>query len=67
MAVAGRQVEFAQQGNVRVGRVVDHVVDSAAGIVAQRERIAVQVPTETGGTATVIGERIRAVHVVTCL
>ena len=66
MAVASRQVEFAQQGNVRVGRVVDRVV-SDTGVVAERERVAFQVPTETGGTATVIGERIRAVHVVTCL
>ena len=64
MAVSSRQVEFAEQGNVRVGRVVDRVVDANTGLVAERERVAVQVPTETGGTATVIGERIRAVHVV---
>ena len=67
MAVASRQVEFAQEGDVRVGRVVDHVVDTGTGLVAERERIAVQVPTEFGGTATVIGERIRAVHVVNLL
>ena len=67
MAVAARQVEFAQQGNVRVGRVVDQVVDSSTGLLAKRERIAVQVPTETGETATLIGERITAVHMVTCL
>ena len=66
MAVS-REVDFAQQGNVRVGRVVDRMVDADTGVVAERERIAFQVPTETGGTATVIGERIRAVHVVTCL
>ena len=64
MAYVGRQVEVAREGDVAVGRVVDHVVDSRTGFVAERERIAVQVPTEDGGTAVVMGERIRAVRVV---
>ena len=67
MAVASRQVEFAQEGDVRVGHVVDHVVDASTGLVAERERVAVHVPTEYGGTATVVGERIRAAHVVNFL
>ena len=64
MAYVGRQVEVAREGDVAVGRVVDHVVDPRTGFVAERERIAVQVPTEDGGTAVVMGERIRAVRVV---
>lgn len=65
MALAhGRQVQVAQEGDVTVGRVVDTVIDTETGIVAERERIAVQVPTEDGGTALVIGEKIRATRVV---
>ena len=64
MAYVGRQVEVAREGDVAVGRVVDHVVDPRTGFVAERERVAVQVPTEDGGTAVVMGERIRAVRVV---
>ena len=64
MAYVGRQVEVAREGDVAVGRVVDHVVDSRTGLVAERERIAVRVPTEDGGTAVVMRERIRAVRMV---
>ena len=64
MAYVGRQVEVAREGDVAVGRVVDRVVDPRTGLLAERERIAIKVPTEDGGTAVVTGERIRAVRVV---
>ena len=64
MALAGRRVEVATEGNVAVGRVVDTVVDTERGFVAQRERVAFQVPNAFGGTDVVVGERLRAVRVV---
>ena len=46
MALAGRQVQYAQDDGVRIGRVVDTVVDPNSGVAAQRERIGVAVPTK---------------------
>ena len=65
MAVAhGREVQVAKEGDVAVGRIVDRYIDTENGIVAEVEQFAVQVPTEDGGTATVVGERIRAAKIV---
>ena len=64
MALAGRQVQVHQDGGVTVGRVVDTVIDPRSGLVAERERVAVQVPTRDGGTAVLVGEKIRAARVV---
>ena len=65
MAVAhGRQIRVARKGDVAVGRIVGTIIDPETGMVAEVERIAVQVPTEDGGTATVVGKRIRATKIV---
>ena len=64
MALAGRQVEYAQKGDVKVGRVVDTVVDPNSGLAAQRERTMIAVPTEDGGAAFIVGERFKAVQMV---
>ena len=64
MAYVGYEVEVVREGDVAVGRVVDHVVDSRTGLIVERERIAVRVPTEDGGTAIVVEKRIRAVRMV---
>ena len=63
MALADRQVQYAQDGGVRIGRVVDTVVDPNSGVAAQRERVGVVVPTKNGGTAIAVGERFKAVKV----
>ena len=63
MALASRKVEYAQEGDVKVGRVVDTVVNS--GAVAQRERTVVEVPTEGGKKAVFVWERfVKAVPMV---
>ena len=60
MALTGRQVEFAQDGDLMVGKVVDTVVNPNSGLMAQRERVAVGVPTRDGGMAVLVGERVKA-------
>ena len=63
MALASRQVEYGQEGDVKVGRVVDTVVNS--GTAEQRERTVVEVPTEDGRKAVFVWERfIKAVPMV---
>ena len=64
MALAGRQIEYAQDGDFKVGRVVDTVVDRNSGIAAQRERTVVEVPIEDGRKAVLIGERLKVVQMV---
>ena len=64
MALAGRQVQYAQDGNFQLGRVVDTVVDPSSGVAVQRERTVVAVPTQDGGTAVLVGEKFKAVQVV---
>ena len=59
-----RQVEFAKEGDVAVGRVVDTVVDPETGVAAEKETIAIAVPTKDGKTAILVQERIKAVQVV---
>ena len=64
MALAGREVQYAQEGNVKLGRIIDTVVDPDTGVAAQRERTMIAVPTEDGGAAIVVGERFKAVQMV---
>ena len=59
-----REVQFATEGDVTVGRVVDRVVDARAGFVAERERVAVKVPTEDGGFAVLVREQVRAARIM---
>ena len=61
---AARQTEVLHGGNVRVGRVVDTVVDKETGVAAQRERVLAAVPDEHGNVIVMMQERIRAVRVV---
>ena len=60
---AARQTEVLHGGNVRVGRVVDTVVDKETGVAAQRERVLAAVPDEHGNVIVMMQERIRAVRV----
>lgn len=64
MAVASRKVEYAQKGGVAMKRVVDVVVDPTTGLAAEKETIALAVPTEDGNTAIIVQERITATQVV---
>ena len=61
---AARKTEVLHGGDVRVGRVVDTVVDKETGVAAQRERVLAAVPDEHGNVITMMQERIRTVRVV---
>ena len=63
MALTDRHVEFAQDGDLVAGRLVDTVVDPNGGLMTQRERVAVGVPTRDGGRAFLYRSSINAYYV----
>lgn len=64
MAVVEREVDLAQEGDVAGCRIRDTVYNPETGIMAERETIAVEIPTENGETAHLITQEVRVTRVV---
>lgn len=64
MALVGREIEVAQEGDVAVGRITDTVYNPETGIMAERETTAIEIPTENGETAHLITQEVRVTRVV---
>ena len=64
MAVALQKVEIVKEGDANIGCVTDVVIDTEAGIVAEKKRFAIEVPDGRGGVAVLCGEAVKARKIV---